>query len=70
MDFLRFSTRALLFEIRFYTGVPGTFCRFTTIHSLYTKLLGKERCLAMLPLGVGAARPTGIPAGSAALSVG
>jgi hypothetical protein len=57
----------LLFEIRFYTEVPGNFCRFTTIPLLYTKLPAKEKCLAMFPLGVGAARPAGIPVRPAAL---
>jgi hypothetical protein len=52
-DFLRFNTRALLFEIRFYTEVLATFYKFTTIPSLYKKLPRKEKCLAMLPLGVG-----------------
>jgi hypothetical protein len=61
---------ALLFEIRFYTGVPGTFYIFTTIPSLYTKLPVKEKCLAMSPLGVGAARPAGIPVRPTALSAG
>jgi hypothetical protein len=60
----------LLFEIRFYTGVPGIFCRFTTMPSLYTKLPAKEKFLAMFPLGVGAARPAGIPVRPAALSAG
>jgi hypothetical protein len=61
---------SLLFEIRFYTGVHEIFCRFTTMPSLYTKLPGQEKSLAMLPLGVGAARPAGIQVRQAALSAG
>jgi hypothetical protein len=60
--FIRFSQTVLLFKKLLFTKVPGTFCRFTTIPSVDTKHPGKNRFLAMSSLGVGAARPAGIPA--------
>jgi hypothetical protein len=62
MDFTRFSKDQLLFKKLLFTKVPGTFCRFTTIPSVHTKHPGKNRFLAMSPLGVGAARPAEISA--------
>jgi hypothetical protein len=56
---------ALLLKKLLFTKVPETFCRFTTIPSIHTKHPGKNRFLAMSPLGVGggaAGRNSGEPA--------
>jgi hypothetical protein len=62
MDFTRISKVTLLFKKLLFTKIPGTFCRFTTIPSVHIIHPGKNRFLAMSPLGVGAARLAGIPA--------
>jgi hypothetical protein len=69
MDFTRISKVTLLFKKLLFTKIPGTFCRFTTIPSVHIIHPGKNRFLAMSPLGVGggaAGRNSGEPA---ALSV-
>jgi hypothetical protein len=53
MDFLRFSTRALLFEIRFYTEAPGSFQKLTSIPLVHRKAPGKKKGKAIGSLAMG-----------------
>jgi hypothetical protein len=46
MDFLRFSTGALLFEIRFYTEAPGSFQSITSMPLVHRKVPGKKETRA------------------------
>jgi hypothetical protein len=53
MDFLRFSIKALLFEIRFYTEVPGSFQSITSMPLVHRKAPGKIETQAIRPLAMG-----------------